>query len=62
MEGEGRTILLPITKILATRAPVGAKGGDAITFDLQAAFGNGGLFRLDRPERKRKPRPLATTC
>jgi trigger factor len=34
-----------------------AKGGDAITFDLQAAFGNGGLFRRERPERKRKPRP-----
>ncbi|OGX87253.1 trigger factor [Hymenobacter lapidarius] len=40
-EGEGRTILLPIAKITGDSAQfVGKKGGDAVTFDLQAAFGN----------------------
>ena len=40
-EGEGRTVLLPINKVTGDAAQfVGKKGGDAVTFDLQAAFGN----------------------
>jgi trigger factor len=40
-EGEGRTVLLPIGKVTGDQAQfVGKKGGDVITFDLQAAFNN----------------------
>jgi trigger factor len=40
-EGDGRTILLPIGKVTGDTAQfIGKKGGDSITFDLQAAFGN----------------------
>jgi trigger factor len=39
-EGEGRTVLLPISKVTGDQAQfIGKKGGDVITFDLQAAFG-----------------------
>ena len=40
-EGEGRTVLLPLNKVTGDVSQfVGKKGGDSITFDLQAAFGN----------------------
>ena len=40
-EGEGRTVLLPISKVTGDQAQfIGKKGGDVITFDLQAAFSN----------------------
>ncbi|MDB5234096.1 MAG: trigger factor [Hymenobacter sp.] len=40
-EGEGRTVLLPIDKVTGDASQfIGKKGGDSITFDLQAAFGN----------------------
>ncbi|MFD2721853.1 trigger factor [Hymenobacter monticola] len=40
-EGEGRTVLLPISKVTGDQAQfIGKKAGDVITFDLQAAFGN----------------------
>ena len=40
-EGEGRTILLPIAKVTGDSAQfVGKKAGDAVTFNLQAAFSN----------------------
>ena len=40
-EGDGRTVLLPIGKITGDVAPfIGQKAGDAVTFDLQAAFSN----------------------
>ncbi|GAB3590347.1 trigger factor [Hymenobacter daeguensis] len=43
-EGEGRTILLPIGKVTGDQAQfIGKKGGDVITFDLQAAFKNDAL-------------------
>ena len=40
-EGDGRTVLLPIGKVTGDQAPfLGQKAGDAVTFDLQAAFSN----------------------
>ena len=40
-EGEGRTILLPISKVTGDPAQfIGKKAGDVATFDLQAAFSN----------------------
>ena len=40
-DGDGRTVLLPIGKITGDVAPfIGQKAGDAVTFDLQAAFSN----------------------
>ncbi|MDO7854303.1 trigger factor [Hymenobacter convexus] len=40
-EGEGRTVLLPISKVTGDQAQfIGKKAGDVVTFDLQAAFGN----------------------
>ena len=40
-EGEGRTVLLPLGKVTGDAAQfIGKQGGDSITFDLQAAFGN----------------------
>ncbi|MDO7849899.1 trigger factor [Hymenobacter sp. M29] len=40
-EGEGRTVLLPISKVTGDQAQfIGKKGGDVVTFDLQKAFGN----------------------
>lgn len=40
-DGQGRTVLLPINKVTANAAQfIGAKPGDTLTFDLQAAFGN----------------------
>jgi trigger factor len=39
-EGEGQTVLLPISKVTGNQAQfVGVKPGDALTFDLKAAFG-----------------------
>ena len=40
-DGDGRTVLLPIGKVTGDVAPfIGQKAGDAVTFDLQAAFSN----------------------
>ncbi|MBO2011752.1 trigger factor [Hymenobacter negativus] len=40
-DSEGRTVLLPISKVTGDQAQfIGKKGGDVITFDLQAAFNN----------------------
>lgn len=40
-EAEGRTILLPISKVTGDSAQfIGKKAGDVVTFDLQAAFSN----------------------
>ena len=40
-EGEGRMVLLPISKVTGGQEQfVGVKGGDSVTFDLQKAFGN----------------------
>ena len=40
-EGDGRTVLLPTNKVTGDATQfVGKKGGDAVTFDLQAAFGH----------------------
>ena len=40
-EAEGRTILLPISKVTGDSTQfIGKKAGDVVTFDLQAAFSN----------------------
>lgn len=39
-EGAGHTVLLPLNKVTGDLAPfLGKQAGDAVTFDLQAAFG-----------------------
>ena len=40
-EGEGQTVLLPITKVMTGQERfVGVRSGDTVTFDLGEAFGN----------------------